>query len=53
MSESFYFRHDSIRNPQYETNMLKLKKQAEFSDQIREELSSRNIMKTIIGKITT
>lgn len=51
MSEGFYFRHDSIRNPGYEIVQQLTKKSMKNQDKIREDITMQNTMRTIIAKI--
>ena len=53
-SETFYFRHDSLRNPQYEDNMLKQTKNNGDSKKIvSDKIMNSNLMKRILDKIST
>lgn len=51
MSEGFYFRHDSTRNPQYEINQKRIEDQRVFQDIVRQELSAIDLKEQVIGKI--
>jgi hypothetical protein len=51
MSEGFYFRHDSVKNPQYEINMRKFENHQVYQDKVREELTSIDLREMVIGKI--
>jgi hypothetical protein len=53
MSEGFYFRHDSTRNPQYEINMKRIQEQNVYQDKVREELTAINLKEQVISKIRT
>ena len=52
MSEGFYFRHDSIKNPNYEMNLEKnaLRKDAD-KDKARMALLKRDIEAMILEKM--
>lgn len=53
-SETFYFRHDSIRNPQYESNMLKdSKSNGPSRKKVLNDIMNSNLMKRILDKIST
>lgn len=53
-SETFYFRHDSLRNPQYEDNLLKqTKSHGEFKKLVSDKIMNSNLMKRILDKIST
>lgn len=53
-SETFYFRHDSFRNPQYEDNLLKQSKLGGESKKIvSDKIMNSDLMKRILDKIST
>ena len=53
MSEGFYFRHDSIKNPGYDRNLRKINKNLESKEIVYKDISSRNLIKSVIEKIST
>ena len=53
MSEGFYFRHDSMKNPQYDANQKEYLKFCTVQDRVKEELTSIDLLKTVIGKISS
>lgn len=51
-SAGFYFRHDSIRNPQYEMNLEKLQKKNEKNTKIvRDKMTETNFLGKFIEKV--
>lgn len=53
-SETFYFRHDSLRNPQYEDNLVKQSKSSGESKKIvSDKIMNSDLMKRILDKIST
>ena len=53
-SETFYFRHDSLRNPQYEENMKKQNlSNGENMKLVSDKIMNSNLMKRILDKIST
>ena len=53
-SETFYFRHDSLRNPQYEDNLAKqTKSHGEFKKIVSDKIMNSDLMKRILDKIST
>jgi len=53
-SETFYFRHDSLKNPQYEENLVKQNKSSGESKKIvSDKIMNSNLMKRILDKIST
>lgn len=53
-SETFYFRHDSVRNPQYEDNLIKqTKSNGDSREKVMKNIMNSNLMKRILDKIST
>lgn len=53
-SETFYFRHDSLRNPGYEDNLMRQSKSnGEFKKMVSDKIMNSNLMKRILDKIST
>jgi EF-hand domain pair len=53
-SETFYFRHDSYRNPGYENNLEKeTKNYGEFRKMVSDRIMNSNLMKRILDKISS
>jgi Ca2+-binding EF-hand superfamily protein len=53
-SETFYFRHDSLRNPQYEDNLFKQdQNNGDNKKKVSDKIMNSNLMKRILDKIQT
>jgi len=52
-TETFYFRHDSLRNPQYEESMNKEAKKAKSKKIVSDTIMNSNLMKRFFMKIQT
>jgi hypothetical protein len=54
-SEGFYFRHDSVKNPQFEQNQVsdEAKRQERNKDEASKQLVNMILEKTVIEKIKT
>ena len=52
-SEGFYFRHDSVRNPQYHQNLEKQEKSKVLKSQkkVQEDLTANNFNNQFISKV--
>ena len=50
-SEGFYFRHDSVKNPQFENNLARQKNNNQHRQEVSKSLLTENLEKTIIDKI--
>ena len=50
-SEGFYFRHDSIKNPQFENNQERQQTNNDIKQEVSQCLMNENLEKTIIDKI--
>ena len=51
MSEGFYFRHDSIKNPQFDKNQAKLEQHDRSNQKAKDQIMSSNIEKMVLDKI--
>ena len=53
-TETFFFRHDSVRNPQYEDNLERQSKNHGTSrEKVLKNIMNSNLMKRILDKIST
>ncbi|CAI2381224.1 unnamed protein product [Moneuplotes crassus] len=52
-TETFYFRHDSLRNPQYEENLHKQSKKIPSRKIVSDTIMNSNLMKRFFMKIQT
>ena len=53
-SETFYFRHDSLRNPQYEDNQIKQEKNnGDNKKKVSDKIMNSDLMKRILDKVQT
>lgn len=51
LSEGFYFRHDSIKNPQYDLNLEKKLVNEKQTEEAMKQLINSNLEKTVLDKI--
>jgi len=52
MSEGFYFRHDSVKNPQFDSNMKKKEKMMQQSAEIiAKNIENEKLLKMVLEKV--